>query len=152
MIGPGIVFVGEVALVTAVSIATVLVAAYRRWRKAQQAARDRADIADVTRYRQQAAIERGRNMMAAQEKVAQTYGAKAGHLTQVGGSWVDIANLDVVEFDPPDGCGAEVMFKGNTKTIWHLSDADAQALRSYLEGMAKSGASVDEATQEKVSA
>jgi hypothetical protein len=147
MIGPGTI-VGEVSLVTAVSIATVLVADYRRWRKAQQAARDR----DVTRYRQQAAIERGRNMMAAQEKVAQTYGAKAGHLTQVGGSWVDIANLDVVEFDPPDGCGAEVMFKGNTKTIWHLSEADAQALRSYLEGMAKSGASVDEATQEKVSA
>jgi len=71
------------------------------------------------------------------------FGEKVGNLIRFGDTWLDLSELSVVEFNPPDGCGAEIMFRHNS-TEWHLSDLDGRALRAYLESFDAIRKSVDE--------
>src|SRR5882762_5882402 len=61
------------------------------------------------------------------------FGAQAHGLIRFGKSWLNLSEMVALEFDPPDGCGAECIFKGK-KGSWHIPEEDAAALRSYLEG------------------
>jgi hypothetical protein len=74
------------------------------------------------------------------------YGAKVGKLIQFGKTWLDLSQLSVLEFDPPDGCGAECRFKDSGKS-WHIPYKDAQVLHKYLEEFATVEKAVDAATE-----
>lgn len=60
------------------------------------------------------------------------FGERIGQLTRFGKTWLDLNEISVIEFQPPDGCGCELMFKNND-TDWHVSDEDALAIQTYLE-------------------
>jgi hypothetical protein len=71
------------------------------------------------------------------------FGEKVGNLIRFGGTWLNLNEVSVIEFDPPDGCGAEVRFNHASK-VWHIPNADGRALRAYLEGFDAVRKSVDE--------
>jgi hypothetical protein len=73
------------------------------------------------------------------------FGAQAHGLTRFGNTWINLSELSVLEFNPPDGCGAECYFKGQSGD-WHFSDEDAAAMRQYLEGFESAQKAVDDAT------
>lgn len=58
------------------------------------------------------------------------YGARWGQLTQFGSKWIDLSAIEAIDFEPVDGCGAEVSF-GKSRTL-HLCDADAAVLGRFL--------------------
>lgn len=66
------------------------------------------------------------------------FGDRIGELTRFGKTWINLNEVSVIEFQPPDGCGCEVMFKNN-KTEWHISEEDALAIKTYLENLAALG-------------
>jgi hypothetical protein len=76
--------------------------------------------------------------------VVPPYGFQAHGLTRFGNSWLNLDEVSVIEFDPPDGCGAECLFKGGGDE-WHIPDADAAAIREYLNGLEAAGRTVDSA-------
>ena len=87
----------------------------------------------------------------AETKVAETpdiqcppFGAQVAGLTQFGKTWINLNEVSVIEFDPPDGCGAECRFK-EAKGVWHITDSDALAMRTYLEAFEQLKGQVDEA-------
>jgi hypothetical protein len=72
------------------------------------------------------------------------YGDQAAGLTQFGTTWLCLDDIQVVEFGPPDGCGAEIQFRGTSgENEWHMPVADGLALRAYLEGMNQAKEAVD---------
>lgn len=74
------------------------------------------------------------------------FGTQAHGLIRFGKSWLNLSEMVALEFDPPDGCGAECIFKGK-KGAWHIPEEDAAALRSYLEGFESAQKAVDEAAE-----
>lgn len=66
------------------------------------------------------------------ETVCPPFGERIGELTRFGKTWLNLAEVSVIEFEPPDGCGCEVMFKNNDSQ-WHVRDEDALAIKTYLE-------------------
>jgi len=64
------------------------------------------------------------------------YGAQAHGLTKFGKTWIRLDEVQVIEFDPSDGCGAEVLFRGD-EDEWHITNEDAAAIKEYLEGIGK---------------
>jgi hypothetical protein len=61
-----------------------------------------------------------------------------GQLTRFGTVWLDIAKITSVQFDPPDGCGAEIAMEGDHEPL-HLSDEDAAALGRFIEEQVADG-------------
>jgi hypothetical protein len=60
------------------------------------------------------------------------YGQRVGKLTRFGETWLDLDQVQAIDFIPDDGCGCEIRFQD--ADIWHLSNEDAQCLRVYLTG------------------
>ena len=65
-----------------------------------------------------------------------SFGNQLGRLTQFGCIWLDVDKLDVVDFDPSDGCGAEIAISGSDSN-WHLCDEDAAALLCHMQSGAR---------------
>lgn len=63
-----------------------------------------------------------------------SWGARVGNLTQFGETWLDVADIQAVEFGPLDGCGCEVRFRG-TGEQWHVPIEDAVCLKAYFTEM-----------------
>ncbi len=71
------------------------------------------------------------------------YGQRVGNLTRFGETWFDLDQIVAVEFNPEDGCGAEVAMRGDE--CWHVPIEDAECLRAYLTGFESLQQRVDEA-------
>lgn len=59
------------------------------------------------------------------------FGAKLGNLTQFGDVWMDLSNVDAINFDPQDGCGAEVDLRSGNCV--HFNDESGAALSAYMQ-------------------
>lgn len=58
------------------------------------------------------------------------YGEQAFGMTRFGNVWLTMSEVVATDFDPVDGCGAEVMYRNGKK--WHLNNDDAAALQKYM--------------------
>lgn len=76
------------------------------------------------------------------------FGAQANGLTRFGNTWVNLSQIDGVNFDPPDGCSIEIDLRSGN--CIHLGAEDAQCFQSYLEGLDSVQRTVDNAAREHV--
>jgi hypothetical protein len=78
-----------------------------------------------------------RQQTVASEPEFAPYGETALGLTRFGDRWIKLSNLESVDFEPADGCGAEVFL--TCDTVMHLNTAEANALKRYLNEEAAIG-------------
>jgi hypothetical protein len=64
------------------------------------------------------------------------YGQRVGNLTRFGETWLNLDEILAIDFEPEDGCGCEIMMRGDgldgLDNCWHVCSEDAKCLRLYL--------------------
>lgn len=70
------------------------------------------------------------------------YGEQALGLTRFGDVWINLSLIEGVDFNPQDGCAAEVIAAGH---VYHLYEEDANALEKFLMETAKGRTTPSEA-------
>ena len=60
-----------------------------------------------------------------------------GNLLKFGKMLVNPADVSVIDFEPADGCGSEIWFRGDSEHVLYVSDESAVALAFVLESNAK---------------